>query len=637
VTLFSSNQDKLNTLWSKNISSEGKVNYIETRFRTTSEDQNKSNDVRLRWQQGDKEYYTKLSDNALELHQKFIDNPHIKVLSQNTEVKKSDGIWYTLKIEILENSINVFINDLLKIQAPRDHIGKNDEAISRIGLASHNSEVEFGPLKLGSISDTDVGAYDKTKYYNYYYPLSALALSKSKYDIFKDTDLSLFSNKVIVISDSLQLDDFAFKSYLDYVQKGGTLIALNSGDNFNGTFSRLFSIQPNESKREPFANIAWNKNQNTLINVPGVVKKFEVKSIPDVNLIAIYRNSSNETIAPFAMEKRFSNGGKIILINAGGYFNAVSSSPTKYFSSLSNISKLLPIDSDKVINSQNLSDPMKGFIGDLEAIGKITLKSSSLSLLDEDIYPYQLNTTRIQIFNNTDNSSIIFDNMSIKNLKLTGRTDTAINLTGILKLPDMGSDRNYISMLIPSDSNMTVRLYPHSNMNFVLQNSSFSKTININNSSEVYIYNIRAGPSLKFVPIILKNPEMMVDGKTRIKNTYFNRYLGLSGGLLRGDDFNFQGKLKMKFDFIDDYKKPYRNGTSTQYITYLQSIDMDGNIERQEPLLKLPGYVPFVSIKDGQNLPILKIMSSRTNIIAFIGLIIAIVVVVWLIKKIYAR
>jgi hypothetical protein len=637
VTLFGSNNENVNTLWLKNISSEGKVNYIETRFRTTSEDQNKSNDVRLRWQHGDKEYYTKLSDNSLELHEKFIDNPHIKVLSQNTEIKKSDGIWYTLKIEILEHSIKVFINDLLKIQAPRDHIGENDEAISRIGLASRNSEVEFGPVKIGSIPDTDVGAYDKTKYYNYYYPLSVLALSKTKYDIFKDTDLTVFSNKVIVISDSLQLDDFAFKSYLDYIRKGGTLIALNSGDNFSGTFSRLFSIQSNENKTDSFANIAWNKNQNTLVNVPGVVKKFEVKSIPDVNLIAIYRNSNNQTIAPFALEKKFFNGGKIILINAGGYFNAISNSPTKYFSSLSNISKILPIDSDKVINSQYSSVPTKGFIGDMEAIGKITLNSSSLSLLNQDNNPYQFNTSRIKIFNNTDNRPIIFDNMSIKDLKLTGRTEIVINLTGILRLPDLESDRNYIGMLIPSDFNMTVRLYPHSSMKIVPNNNSFSKTININDSSNVYFYKVRVGPSLKFVPIILKNPEMIVDGKTRIENAYFDGYLGSSGRLRQGYDFEFQGKLRMKFDYIDHFNRPYRNGTSTQYITYLQSIDMDGNIKRHEPLLKLPGYVPFLSIKDGQNLPLLKIMSSRTNIIAFIGLIIAVVTVVWFIKKIYAR
>ena len=43
-----------------------------------------------------------------------------------------------------------------------------------------------------------------------------------------------------------------------------------------------------------------------------------------------------------------------------------------------------------------------------------------------------------------------------------------------------------------------------------------------------------------------------------------------------GYPLNFQGKLKTKLDFVDRYNEPYRNATEIKYITYLQSITMDG-------------------------------------------------------------
>jgi hypothetical protein len=319
------------------------------------------------------------------------------------------------------------------------------------------------------------------------------------------------------------------------------------------------------------------------------------------------------------MEKIFSNGGRIILLNTEGYFNTISNSPREFFSSLSNISRLLPLDLDNGTTSQNTSMPLQGFTGNMEILGKINLNSSSLSLLEEGSYPYMLNAAQVTIFNETNDSLISFDDMSIKSLKLIGHSEIIINLTGMLKLPDMLSHHNYIGMSIPNDFNMTVRLYPErlSYMEIVTQNRSLVNHIKVNNGSKIDFYNMRAGPSLKFVPVLLKNPEIKLDGYASIKNAYFDGYLDNSGGLLVGDAFDFQGKLNTTFDFVDHYNKPYRTGISTQYITYLQSFDMDGSIQQEEhkELLKLPGDIYFKSKED---IPLEKIFSSSTNIITLI-------------------
>src|SRR6185503_9071576 len=124
------------------------------------------------------------------------------------------------------------------------------------------SIVEFGAINTGNKSTQDYNGVG-TKYDNYYYPLSILALSKSKYDIFMDKDLSAFSKKNIVIaSDPLDLDDNTFNRYSEYVDKGGTVVVMNSQD-FKGKFGQLFSIQPNDNGTAAFTS-AVGKNSESI-------------------------------------------------------------------------------------------------------------------------------------------------------------------------------------------------------------------------------------------------------------------------------------------------------------------------------------------------------------------------------------
>jgi len=635
ITLFDSNKGNGVALWSKAIDTDSRLNYIETKFRITAHEENESNDIRLKWREADKDYYTKLSKNGLELFQMSKDNQDVKILSQNSEIKKDDWIWYTLKVESFDDTINVYVNNVLKIQVAKDLIA-NATGISNVGIATFRNNVDYGPIIIANIPDRSQ-MYDKSMYYNYYYPLSALALSTSTYDVFSSNDLSVFSKDVVLVPDTLKLDDSMLSKYLEYVRSGGKLIIINSDGFFNGTFNRIVSIssnESNESNAEPFTNIAGNNNQNPSIEVPGLVKKLDMKSIPDTRAIAWYWNSNNQTVAPFAIEKTFSNNGRIVLINAAGYFNTISNSPREYFHSLSNVSKLIGLDSRKVTSSKNTSLPMKGFIGDMEIQGKVTLNSSSLTILPEDSHPYILNATRIKIYNKTNDPPITFDNMSIKSLKLVGDSEVIVNVTGKLELPGMISDHNYIMVSVPNDFNMTVRQHPekHTYVEIIDGNRSFTNPIKVYNDSKVEIYNIRAGPPLKSVPMVLKSPEMTVNGSVNIKNANFDGYLNLRGALEKGPPLNFEGKLETKFDFVDHYNEPYYDGTKNQYITYLQSLALNGSTEQHEDSFKLPGDI---SSKAKEGIPLTNILSSSTNIITLIVLSTVTAVGVWIIRKFY--
>ena len=120
------------------------INYAEVGFRITDVyDSSAWSDAGLRWKQGDKEYYASLSKNGLELYQITTGNDDVngkydkKLLYQNTEVQKKEGIWYKLKLESLQNSINVYVDDLLKMKIPSVLSGKTNNsspAMTSVGV-----------------------------------------------------------------------------------------------------------------------------------------------------------------------------------------------------------------------------------------------------------------------------------------------------------------------------------------------------------------------------------------------------------------------------------------------------------------------------------------------------------------------
>ena len=151
VTLLGANREIGIPLWSRSIPPEQKINYIETKFRITSENESKSNDIRLKWWEGNKEYYISLSKSGLELYQQSLSNQSDrKILAKNPGVEKTNWKWYTVKIARSNSSINVFVDDVPKIQVSIPLPTTHNAGISRIGLSTLFNDVEFGPLKIGN-------------------------------------------------------------------------------------------------------------------------------------------------------------------------------------------------------------------------------------------------------------------------------------------------------------------------------------------------------------------------------------------------------------------------------------------------------------------------------------------------------
>jgi len=136
---------------------------------------------------------------------------------------------------------------------------------------------------------------------------------------------------------------------------------------------------------------------------------------------------------------------------------------------------------------------------------------------------------------------------------------------------------------------------------------------------------------------MLKNPEISIVGHTSIKNSYFDGYLTGSGALNDGVNLDFQGNFKTRLAFTDDYNEHYRSGIRSNYISYLDGVDMIGSTDQKTDALKLPGDVSSIAIKNGDSLPLIKILTSSTNVITFASLILATISAIWISKRFKSR
>ncbi len=599
------------TLWSRDLKPNSGINVVEAGFRIIKENSNRNIDVGLRWKEANNEYYVSLSKDGLELSKTIgdlkFDN---KVLYKNLEIEKKDFAYYSLRLETTQNSTSVFLDNNLRIKIPRV-LGNGPEGISKIGISASNSIVEFGAIRTGNLSKQRHSGVE-TNYDSYYYPLSILALSNSKYDIFTAKDLSAFSKKNIVIaSDPLQLDDNTANKYLEYLDNGGTVFVMNSHD-FKGKFGQLFSIKSTVNDTAIFTSVVGKGNES--ISVTGLAKRVSASKSPDEEIVSTYKDKENAIVAPFVVVKHFSNGGRLILFNNEAYFKAISKSPGQYFLSLSNITRLSGLDTEKTVVSESTSAQAKRFLGGLEVSGNITINSSSLRFDDSNNTiandSHDIHADRIVISNKTNNENRILNNVTIKDLRLGGQQETTIKTNGTLSIPHMGSQHEYFKILLSSKPTVIVNLLPGllSYAEIDILNDTSLSTIKLNKNSRISFYNLSTASSTQSIATIVKSPELNVDGHIGFKQSNFDPYFTNNDIPL-----NYDGKLHTKFSFVDDYKESNINQTVIKYITYIESTSTEGGMNQEGITLNLPGDISPYAKSHDLPIPLRKSLFSIGN------------------------
>ena len=205
---------KAKTVWSNPIKEHNIVNYVEGKFRLLAENKSK-NDVGIRMvdDTNDQLYIVSLDKDSLKIKQRStIDKNYTeRIITQNQQPPvEQNALWHTLKILVLNSTINVYLDDVLKVKTPKSPFAENFSDMSKIGISANENIVEFEPLKIGYVSESVLESLQraimKETYYHNYYPLSALAVAKLKYDTFVDDDFSVFSKKNIILTSDPRLE-----------------------------------------------------------------------------------------------------------------------------------------------------------------------------------------------------------------------------------------------------------------------------------------------------------------------------------------------------------------------------------------------------------------------------------------------
>ncbi len=631
VTLNGYKNNGGKTFWSKDLNTDG-IDYIELSLRSLDETDSGKGTLGLKWVEGNETFFVSLSDKGLRLREQASNDDGTVLLSQNAQVKNDMGVWHLLKIESLNDSINVYVDNLLKIKAPRNLTQDISHSITKIGINSEDNIVEFGPVLLGKVEQA-IDRVDETRNF-YYYTLTSLVFSRNEYEVYSEHDQSVFSNPYIILPfDSQHLDTQLFNNLLNYTRSGGTLVVVNSDDKFKGKFSKLFSVTPNVTTYKEFTRIARNDNQGSVIDASGAINDIKVGPSASINVLASYMNPDNRSSVPFAIEMNMSDKGRIIYINGHGYFDSIYNNPRMFFSSLANFSDFFELDPRSALRNENVSEPIRRFIGDVSMTGKISVNSSSFLMTNSSPSSSNISIKNITVSDKYGTFMSEFQNLSVVNLKLAGEYHQLINTSGQIILPSTQSRQNYLGMSLPNGFNMTVNLLSNSRIDIITNSSNPSnRSITLDNESKIDFYKIESDPAYSnLVPIVVRNPEITVNGSVFFEKTNFygqeiDDYIPL----------NVSGMVKTKFSLIEDFKEPLRHGTKIKYLTYLDALSIDGKRNQVHRAIQIPRDISPEIKKRGLDVPLLSILTTTTNYIILAVLVCTTIAVTLYLRRIHA-
>ena len=641
---------KSHTLWSKRLEQQSKnqsFNYIESTFQFSGKNETKThNDCGIMWDDGKKKYYTYLRDDKLGFTE--TPAPEKQFVPENEELKWQKGIWYTLKIIIDKGSINVYVDDSLKLQIPRATIG--DNLISKVGIKCSGGIAEFEPIQLAANSGISNKSFQqKYDIFHHFYPLSALALSNLSYESFLDDDSSAYTMKnVLLTHDPSNQEDI--NKYLEVVRRGGTLIVMNTNDtSHEGGFSKLLGLR--QGNYTEFDSIAREGNNNTSkrnhIEVSGFASEIDINpKLKDVSIISNYLRN-NQSIAPFAIEKKYlDTGGRIIFVNIAGYFDTLYKSPRKYFSGLGNIPELVNVDTGKNSHEKRTEDSISAarYVGNLTASGHAIINSSSLHFLDNSNNTY---AEEISISNEDDNQNdygkpvekVIDKKVPLKDIQLYGQYKAIITSYGVTSMPSTyspSSQLDYVAVSIPTRSNIIIQFYNGSRVQ--VESGNLTKQYTFRDNESVTFQNIQANTrDVDSFMVLVKKPEFSVIGNASFEALY----RGLDDFYLTKDVFGVpvelsNVKLKAALDQVDNYEVAGSRGKKTNYLTYLSSLDIDEN-RTHEIDLKIPGDISDRAKAEGMVIPWEKIIISYSSIATYSILSVGALLTFLLWKRLSAR
>jgi hypothetical protein len=232
----------------------------------------------------------------------------------------------------------------------------------------------------------------------------------------------------------------------------------------------------------------------------------------------------------------------------------------------------------------------------------------------------------ISVSDRYGNLKMQYENLSLLDIKTIGQYKQLTNTTGKITLPSTNSKGNYLGVSLPNEFNMTIKLLgAGSHLTIITKNSNLtSNIIQIGNESKIDLYGI--GPKSNIsrnILMLFKNPELKVNGNALFdKTNFYGQEI---------DDYipiNVNGKVEAKFNFVEDYKDTFREGTKIGYLTYLDSLNIEGQRNQTKLQLELPGHISDDIERRGMGVPLSSILTNVVNLAIIIVISMATIIAI---------
>jgi hypothetical protein len=373
-----------------------------------------------------------------------------------------------------------------------------------------------------------------------------VALSQNEYSTVLNNDPARFNYSTLILTHDLnqwdETENQAFQEYMNWVNRGGHLIVLESLGNWPPSlgFANALSIySENNVEADGIESQTGNLNFPSMIMVT-VIHSSDV----NVKIVASY-TVNNEPVSPYALTKKVGNG-EVTCLAVSPYFSTIENSTgdinRDFFRDTGSLLNVVDLKLKKNIVERTDYFPQINYAKlPIYFTGKVSIDTDFLQLPN-------LNANKITIVsNNEETKTINLNNSLIEKVEYVYPIKFRIDASEVhLSESALGT---YLNIEVVGDFNLTMEIPKNGLVNVSLSNDTALATetfkestvqLDIDNSNTIFAF--------------VKNPTIIEQGyaffnSARIYKNYYKMPLFLYDGSF---PFEVIGKIALKIEYSDN-------------------------------------------------------------------------------------
>lgn len=433
-----------------------------------------------------------------------------------------------------------------------------DYLLKYLPIAFQNEEVivyEVPDFSIPTSSNTALVTVRSNDSASGFLPLSMAALSQNEYSTVLEDDPTRFNCSTLILTHDLDQWNEAgkqdFQGYMDWINRGGRLIVLESlgtwpsYESRNWTVSSLGFANALSIYHENTVEADGIKSQTKHLNFPSMITVPVIHS-SDVNvkIIANY-TMSNESVSPYALTKKAGNG-EVTCLAVSPYFSAIENSAgdinKDFFGDIGSLLNVADLKLNKNIVERTDYFPQFDFVKDpVDFTGKVSIDTDYVQLP-------KLSANGMKVLpKDGEVKTVDLNNLTLESIEYVCPVEFRIDASeihssgiGLGRYLDIKISGDFsLTIEIPKDSNVEMSIWNGTTLlNEIFQDSTIQLSIKNDHETSVSV----------------KNPTITTEGnayfsRARVYRNYYEMPLFYNDG---SEPFEVIGNVTFRIEYSDN-------------------------------------------------------------------------------------